>query len=151
MSVDRGHVTRNNAERTRLEALIKRCTDADLARPMPAGWTVAGVLGHVAFWDQRILTLIETWEKKGPAAVPPALDEKHVDWVNDAAKPMLLAVPPRKAAELTIAIAAAVDRKVEALSEDQIARNEAAGRPLNLDRAEHRREHLDEIEKVLRA
>jgi hypothetical protein len=117
---------------------------------MDAGWTVAGVLGHVAFWDQRIVTLIEAWETNGPAAVPPTLDGRDVDWVNDAAKPMLLAVPPRKAAELAVAIAEAVDRKVEALSDDQIARNAAAGHPLNLDRAEHRREHLDEIERALR-
>ena len=151
MSLDRGYVTRNNAERARLAALVKKWTDADLARPMPAGWTVAGVLGHVAFWDQRILELLARWEKNGPAAVPPALDEADVDWVNDAAKPMLLAVPPRKAAELTLAIAEAVDRKVETLTDDQIARNTAAGNPLNLDRAEHRKEHLNEIEAALKA
>jgi hypothetical protein len=28
-------------------------------RPMAAGWTVASVLGHVAFWDQRIIALID--------------------------------------------------------------------------------------------
>jgi hypothetical protein len=148
MSTDRGHVIRNDTERARLAALIRKWTDADLARPMPAGWTVAGVLGHLAFWDQRIVTLIEAWEKN-PAAAPPTLDEENVDWVNDAAKPMLLAVPPRKAAELTLAIAEAADRKVASLTEDQIARNAAAGTPLNLDRAEHRKEHLDEIEQVL--
>jgi hypothetical protein len=114
MSVDRGYVNRNNAERARLAALVKKWTDADLAHAMPAGWTVAGVLGHVAFWDQRILTLLDAWEKSGPAAVPPAIDEHDVDWVNDAAKPMLLAVAPRKAAELTLAIAEEVDRKVAA-------------------------------------
>jgi hypothetical protein len=150
MSSDRGYVTRNDTERARLAALIRKCSDADLARSMPAGWTVAGVLGHVAFWDQRIVTLLEAWEKN-PAALPPTLDEKNVDWVNDAAKPMLLAVPPRKAAELTLAIAETADRKVASLTDDQIARNAAAGHPLNLDRAVHRKEHLDEIEKALGA
>jgi len=24
---------------------------------MPAGWTVAGVLAHLVFWDQRIVVL----------------------------------------------------------------------------------------------
>jgi len=148
MSVDRGYIAHNNAERARLEALIRKWTDADLARAMPAGWTVAGVLGHLAFWDQRIVTLVEAWEKN-PAAAPPTLDEKNVDWVNDAAKPMFLAVPPRKAAELTLAIAEAADRKVASLTDDQIARNAAAGTPLNVDRAEHRREHLNDIEKML--
>ena len=59
MSVDRGVVDDNSKERTRLQALLTRLSDADLARPLPAGWTVAGVLGHLAFWDQRILVLLE--------------------------------------------------------------------------------------------
>jgi hypothetical protein len=149
MSVDRSHVSRNDAERSRLKALVARCSDADLVHPMPAGWTVAGVLGHLAFWDQRILELLQQWETKGIA--PNVEVEADVDWINDAGKPMLLAVPPRKAAELAVAIAEATDRKVEALSDDLIAKNVAAGSPLNLSRADHRREHLDDIERVLKA
>jgi hypothetical protein len=148
MSVDRSYVARNNAERARLKALVARASDADLARAMPAGWTVAGVLGHVAFWDQRILTLIDTWERTGTAPRP--YNQADVDWVNDAGKPFLLALPPRQAAEMAVAIAEAVDRKVEALSDDQVSKNAAAGMPMSLDRAEHRREHLDEIERLLK-
>ena len=148
MSVDRGFVERNTKERTRLQALITRLSDADLARPLPAGWTVAAVLAHVAFWDQRILVLLAEWEKTG--SPPPGIHEAHVDWVNDAAKPLALALAPRRAAEMTLAIAEAVDRKIETLSDDLIQRNAAAGRPLSFDRAEHRREHLDEIEAALR-
>jgi hypothetical protein len=40
------------------------------------------------------------------------------------------------------------DRRVEALSDQHIAANAAAGNPISLVRAEHRREHLDEIERV---
>jgi hypothetical protein len=47
-----------------------------------------------------------------------------------------------------VAIAEAVDRKVAALSYDFVAKNAAAGSPLNLLRAEHRKEHLDEIERL---
>jgi hypothetical protein len=148
MSTDRSYVKSNDTERARLKALIAKWSDADLAHPMPAGWTVAGVLGHLAFWDQRILELLEPWERAGTA--PPDIHESDVDWVNDAAKPMLLAVPPRAAAELTIAIAEAVDRRVAAVSDDLISRNIAAGSPLNFDRGIHRREHLDEIEKVVK-
>ena len=54
-----------------------------------------------------------------------------------------------EAARLAIATAEAVDRAVEGLSDAQVAANDAAGRPLNLFRAEHRREHLDEIEHAL--
>jgi Mycothiol maleylpyruvate isomerase N-terminal domain len=145
---DRGYVARNNAERDRLKALVARCSDADLARPMPAGWTVSGVLGHLAFWDQRILELLARWERSGVA--PNQQIEADVDWINDAGKPLLLAVPPRKAAELAVAIAEATDRKVETLPDDLVARNAAAGNPLNLSRADHRREHLDDIERALK-
>src|SRR5713101_3705373 len=141
MSVDRSYVARNDTERARLKALVAKASDADLARPMPAGWTVAGVLGHLAFWDQRILELLHQWEAKG--IVPRLEVEGDVDWINDAGKPFLLALPPRKAAEMAVAIAEAVDRKVASLSDDLITRNVAAGTPLNLTRAEHRGEHLD--------
>lgn len=148
MSVDRGFVDENSKARARLKALVARVSDADLARPMPAGWTVAGVLGHVAFWDQRTLVLLDAWEQTGAAA--PALRAEDVDWINDAGKPFLLALPPRQAAELAVSIAEAVDRKVETLSDDFVARIAAAGNPLSLRRAEHRREHLDDIEAALR-
>jgi len=150
MSADRTYIARNDAERARLRALVARLSDADLARPMPGGWTVAAVLAHLAFWDQRIMVLLERWEQS-PSAVPRLINEADVDWVNDAAKPHFLAMPPRRAAELAVAIAEAVDAKVAALPDDLLARNEAAGSPLLMTRAEHRREHLGEIEHVLGA
>ena len=77
-----------------------------------------------------------------PGRGPRAANNADVDWINDATKPLTLALPPRLAAELAVAIA-------EALPEEFLARNAAAGSPLNLLRAEHRREHLDEIEAAL--
>ena len=149
MTVDRSYVALNDAQRQRLSALVRRLSDAELGRALAAGWTVAGVLGHLAFWDQRILVLLERWEREGVSAVPPPLDHGAVDWINDATKPLLLALPPRRAAELAVAIAEAVDREVAGLPDELVARNAAAGNPVNLLRAEHRREHLDEIERTL--
>jgi DinB family protein len=143
MAIDRSYVSRNDAERARLTRLVARASDADLARAMPAGWTVAAILGHLAFWDQRILTLIDAWERGTP---PPSIREADVDWFNDSGKPFLLALPPRQVAELAVSIAAAVDRRVAALPDDLVTKNAAAGSPLSLDRAAHRKEHLDEIE-----
>jgi mycothiol maleylpyruvate isomerase-like protein len=148
MATDRSYVARNNAERARLKALVARASDADLAKPMPAGWTVAAVLGHLAFWDQRIITLLESWQ--GSSVTPPVYHEEDVDWINDAGKPFLLALPPRKAADLAVTIAESVDGMVEGVSDGLIEKNTAAGSPLNLDRSFHRKEHLDAIEKVLK-
>ncbi|HWM76749.1 MAG TPA: maleylpyruvate isomerase N-terminal domain-containing protein, partial [Methylomirabilota bacterium] len=149
MSVDRTYIAENDAERGRLRALVARLSDADLARPMPAGWTVAAILAHLAFWDQRILVLLEQWERS-PSKPPRIENEADTDWINDASKPLLLALAPRQAAELAVAIAETVDGKVAALPDDLVARNAAAGSPLNLLRAEHRAEHLREIEHLFR-
>jgi hypothetical protein len=148
MSVDRSYIARNDTERTRLRALVARLSDTDLARSLPAGWTVAGVLAHLAFWDQRALALLER-DLPSMSAAAPGLRDEDVDWINDAAKPLCLALAPRRAADLAVAIAEEVDRRVAALSEDFITRNAAAGGLVNLDRAEHRREHLKEIDQHL--
>ena len=151
MRVDRTFIAENDAERARLRALVTRLVDTDLARPMPAGWTIAAILAHLAFWDQRALLLLEQWEQSGLAPVPHGLNDTDVQWINDAAKPMFLALAPRAAADLAVAIAEAVDRKAAALTDDFVAKSTAADAPVRLLRAEHRREHLDEIEAALKA
>jgi hypothetical protein len=149
MATDRKYITLNNASRERLEAFVARCSDADLARATPAGWTVAAVLAHLAFWDERVRILFERWRTSG--VEPAAEEESDVDWINDSAKPMFLALPPRQAAEVALRIARAADHEVEALSDDMLNRNAAARVPLNVVRAMHRAQHLDEIEHLPRA
>ncbi|MCI0548666.1 MAG: maleylpyruvate isomerase N-terminal domain-containing protein [Candidatus Rokubacteria bacterium] len=149
MPVDRSYTAENDAERERLRALVRRLSDQNLGRPMEAGWTVAGVLAHIAFWDQRIVTLLDQWERRGPSWTPPIEEERDVDWINDATKPLCLALAPRVAAELALSIAETVDRRVAEASEAILEAN-ARGPFLNWRRAVHRREHLDEIEGALR-
>ena len=146
MAADRSYVAENDRERHRLEALVGKLDAAALGRAMPAGWTVAGVLAHLAFWDQRIVVLSEQL-KRGAALPVVALGD--VNWINDAAKPAQLALAPRRAATLAVEAARAADQAVEALPDDLLAKNAAAGSPIRLDRAAHRREHLDEIEQAL--
>jgi hypothetical protein len=146
MAADRSYIAVNDRERHRLEALVDKLDDAALSRAMPAGWTVAGLLGHLAFWDQRILALIELLKR---GATVPTENPIDVDWINDAAKPAQLALQPRRAATLAVETARATDQAVAHLSDELLARNAAGGGPINLLRAEHRREHLDEIEQML--
>jgi hypothetical protein len=146
VAVDRSYVNENAAELRRLRALVERLSDADLARPTPGGWTVAASLAHVAFWDQRILFWLDRWET---GQTPRPLDQADVDWINDAGKPLCLSLPPRVAARLTVEIAEEVDRRLAALPDERVAANKAAGEPLFLIRAHHRKTHLDEIERVL--
>jgi len=145
MAADRSYIAENDRERRRLEALVGKLDDAALSRTMLAGWTVAGVLAHLAFWDQRIVVLSELLKRAAPV---PTEDSTHVDWINDAAKPMQLALPPRRAATLAVDTARASDHAVATLPDELLAKNAAIGSPINLLRAEHRREHLDEIEQA---
>jgi hypothetical protein len=50
-------VEKNRAELERLRGLFERVSDGELRRPVKESWTVAGVLGHIAFWDGRPLFL----------------------------------------------------------------------------------------------
>jgi hypothetical protein len=115
-----------------------------LQHPLEAGWTAAGMLAHLAFWDQRALTLLRKWREEG---VGPSPIDTHV--VNEAMRPHCLAIPPRAAAELAVACAEAIDHELEALDPGFLAEVEARGTTVHLRRAEHRRLHLDEIERAL--
>jgi len=148
MAVDRTHEAKNDAERARLRALVARSSDADLARPMPGGWTVAGVLAHAATWDARAIYWIDTW---GPDGEPTIYEEENTEAVNASAKPLCLALRLREAADLAVRLADESDAKVQALSDAMLAKIQAKGPPpFNLARASHRKEHLDDIERVLR-
>jgi hypothetical protein len=149
MTVDRSHDVETDAERERMRALVARLSDAELARPMPGGWTVAAVLAHAAYWDARAIYWIDKW---GPDGEPTTYEPENVEAVNDAAKPLCLALRPRDAARLALRVAEEADRKVKALSDAMLAKIRAkGGPPFNLSRAIHRKEHLDDIERVLRS
>ena len=145
MTSDRSYITENDRERRRLEALVEKLDDRALSRPMPAGWTVAAVLAHLAFWDQRVIVFIDMLKR----GATPHESQEDVDWINDAAKPQQLALPPRRAAMLAVETARVTDHAVASLSDELLAKNTALEHPIYLLRARHRREHLDEIEKVL--
>jgi hypothetical protein len=146
--MDKSYIADNDAERERLNALIARLSDEELSRPMPAGWTVSGVLAHMAFWDAWALYFINKWEG---GIAPSEADHEPGDGncINDSAKPLCLALPPRRAAQLALELAEETDRRVAALSDELVARMLAIGPPFDLSRASHRREHLDEIERVV--
>ena len=145
MSEDRTYLAETDAERERMRLLIARSSDADLSRPMPAGWTVAAVLAHIAFWDARAIYWLDKW---GPDGEPSTYEPENVEAVNESAKPLCLALPPRDAAQLALRLADEADGKVRALSDAMLAKIRAAGGPpFNLSRAIHRKEHLDDIER----
>jgi hypothetical protein len=142
-------VEENARELDRLRALVERLTDEELGSPVDEHWTVAGVLGHIAFWDGRALVLAQKLESGRPFSSSDD-EPEDVDWINDAARPLIHAVVPREAAQLAVHIAEETDQKVASLPADRLFPNDATS-PLNALRATHRAEHLDQIESTLEA
>jgi hypothetical protein len=134
----------NASENAHLRRLVNQLSDADLLRPLEAGWTVAAVLGHMAFWDQRAITLIGKWQKEGVG--PSAID---TDVVNEATRLLCLAIEPHAAVELVVRLATEIDRVIAGLTPAMLEAILTNGTTVNLRRANHRRTHLGEIEKAL--
>ncbi|HLF27533.1 MAG TPA: DinB family protein [Anaerolineae bacterium] len=140
----------NTASRRRLETLVRRLSDEDLARATPSGWSIAALLAHLAFWDQRVLALLRRWKAEDIDSSP--ID---ADAVNDALKPLCLALDPRTAIELCVSSAAAVDAELETLTADRVEQIEEqiAANPFQFrfSRALHRNAHLNDIERLLQS
>jgi hypothetical protein len=147
MSEERSYVEANTRERERLRALVERLSEDELSISVNPEWTVAGVLGHIAFWDGRALVLGRKLERGEPFTEADA-EPEDVDWINDAARPLILAIPPGDLARLALRVAEETDRLVATLPPDRMWPAEPSS-PLNPVRAEHRGEHLDEIEAAL--
>jgi hypothetical protein len=153
MSDDRPYIEENARELDRMRALVERLDADDLQRQVNEFWTVAGVLGHIAFWDGRALALSEKLER-GLASGSEHLfssddnEPDEVDWSNDATRPLIHAVPPRQLARLALDIAAETDARVAALPPEHLWPRDIES-PLNAFRASHRGEHLNDIDAAL--
>ena len=150
MSIDRSFVEQNRRELDRLRSLVSRLSDEELSASVNEHWTVAGVLGHIAFWDERALFLTRKLVD-GTPFTPSDREPEDPDWINDASRRLIHAVPPRQLADLAMRVAEETDAAVAALSPELAARSYPADptSPLNTERADHRGEHLDEIEAAL--
>jgi sulfite reductase beta subunit-like hemoprotein len=147
MSSKRSYIEENTRERERLRSLVERLGEDQLRSSVNEHWTVAGVLGHIAFWDARALALADKLERGAPFS-PSDAEPEDVDWINDATRPLIHAIPPGEAAQLALTLAEETDRRVASLPPDRMLPNDPNS-PLNALRATHRAEHLDEIEAVL--
>jgi hypothetical protein len=143
MTLDRSFVELNRASTMRIRALAVRLSDEELQHPVGEHWTVAIVLAHLAFWDRRVLYVLDKTERDGKLFIP------EIDiFVNDLSLPLWAAIPPREAARIAIETAEALDKRLEgyspALLEEILHYNKRW-----VIRALHRGEHLDEAETAL--
>ena len=144
MPLDRSFVERNRASTERIRALAARLTDDELQQPVGQHWTVAIALAHLAFWDRRVMYVLDQTERDGALFIP------EIDiFVNDLSLPLWAAIPPREAARIAIETAEVLDRRLggfpAALLEEINTYNQRW-----VVRALHRNEHLDEVDAALR-
>ena len=147
MADDRSYIAANTRERERLRALVEKLRDDELTAPVNEYWTVAGVLGHIAYWDIRVLVLAEKIDRGEPWV--PADAEPDSDWLNDTTRVLIHAIAPREAAQLAMRIAEETDARVAKLPLERMAPRDPDS-PIYPGRGEHRAQHLNEIEAALR-
>jgi hypothetical protein len=144
---DRSYIVENARELERLRELVERLGDDELNVKVNEYWTIAGVFGHIAFWDARILALAAKL-KRGVPFTPSDTEPEDVDWISDASRPLIHAIPPRQAARLALRIAEETDAVVAALPVERTWPTDPVS-PIYAFRSSHRAEHLDEVEAAL--
>ena len=145
MDTTSDHVDRNREQLERLRRLVARLSDDDLRRELPDGWTIADALAHLAFYDRRAQILLERFVREGVFASP-----YDYETINAVLLHLTRRIPPPEIATEVLAAAEAADQAVAdtpaALVDDIRRLNQ-----VKLERAEHRRNHLDDIEALLGA
>ncbi|HWQ84547.1 MAG TPA: maleylpyruvate isomerase N-terminal domain-containing protein [Anaerolineales bacterium] len=143
MTLDPTYVEQNRLSTQRMRDIAARLSDAELLTPVGEHWTVAIVFAHLAFWDRRVMYVLDGTARDQKLFVP------EIDiFVNDLSLPLWAAIPPREAVRIGLETAADLDRRLEvydpALLEKIYAYN-----PRWVVRALHRSDHLDEAEAAL--
>ena len=134
----------NRLSRERIHALAERLNDEEMQTKVGEHWTVSIVFAHLAFWERRVMYVLDMTEKDGKLFIP------EIDiFVNDLSLPLWSAIPPREAARIAMEECAAVDKRLEeynpALLEEIFNYNKRW-----VIRALHRNEHLDEADGALK-
>jgi hypothetical protein len=144
MTFDASYNDQNRTSTERIRALIARLSEAEMQTKVGEHWTVAITLAHLAFWDRRVLHILDMTEREGK------LVDLEIDIVvNDLSLPLWAVIPPRDAARVCVEASEALDRRLEEfppqLLEDLYNHNKRW-----VVRALHRNEHLDEVDTGLK-
>jgi hypothetical protein len=141
--MDRSFVDLNRASTQRIRTMAERLSDEEMQTPVGEHWTVAIVMAHLAFWDRRVLYVLDRTQSAGSLFVP------QIDiLVNDLSLPLWAAIPPREAARLAIETAEECDKRLEQFP-PRLLEEIYAYNPRWVNRSLHRGEHLDEADAGL--
>jgi hypothetical protein len=138
-------IAQSNRQATeRLRKVVARLSRRELAVRLSNGWTVGGILAHVAFWDRQRLGLMRRW-----SAGDWCNGAYDGDLFNETMRPLLELIPPELTATAAVEAAEEVDAFLLTVPDDVIAAAVARSDAPNLDRGSHRAYHLDQIERAL--
>ena len=142
--MDRSYIELNHISKERMQTLAGRLTDEELLTRVGEHWTVGIVYAHIAWWDRRVMYVLDMTEKDSKLFIP------EIDiFVNDLSLPLWAAVPPREAVRIALETAKTLDKRLEeyspALLEEIYNYNKRW-----VVRALHRDEHLDEADAALK-
>jgi hypothetical protein len=144
MTIDRSFVDLNRASTERIRTLAARLSDEEMQTRVGEHWTVAIVFAHLAWWDRRVMYVLDMTEKDGKLFIP------EIDiFVNDLSLPLWAAIPPREAARIAIETAETLDQRLEEYSPQLLEQIYNYNKRWVI-RALHRGEHLDEADEGLR-
>ncbi len=144
MTLDASFVELNRASTDRIRTLVARLTDKEMQHPVGEHWTVGVALAHLAFWDRRVMYVLDMTERNGKLFIP------GIDIVvNDLSLPLWAAIPPREAGRIAMEAAESLDRRLEIYPATLLEEVNAYNKRWVV-RAFHRDEHLDEVDVALK-
>jgi len=145
MPLDPSYKEQNRASKERIYSLANRLSDEEMQTKVGEHWTVSIIFAHLAWWDRRVMYVLDMTERNGKLFIP------EIDiFVNDLSLPLWAAIPPRDAARIAIESCETLDKRLEeydpALLEEIYNYNKRW-----VVRALHRNEHLDEADAALKS
>ena len=144
MPLDPSYKELNRASNERIRALAGRLTDEEMQTKVGEHWTVSIVFAHLAWWDRRVMYVLDMTEKNGKLFIP------EIDiFVNDLSLPLWAVIPPREAARIAIESADTLDKRLEEYSPTLLEEIYNHNKRWVI-RALHRNEHLDEADAALK-
>ncbi len=146
MPVSAAFAESNRSQTERLRKIVGQLDAGKYALRLSNGWTIAGILAHLAFWDRQRLGLMQRW-----SAGKTASGAYDGEVFNQAMQPMLELIPGEQAARMAIQAAEETDAFLLQVSDEVVAAALARIDKPNLDRGSHRGYHLDQIEKALKS
>ena len=144
MTLDPSYIEENRASTERIRELAGRLTDEEMQTKVGEHWTVSIALAHLAWWDRRVMYVLDMTARDGKLFVP------EIDiFVNDLSLPLWAVIPPRDAARICIETSQMLDKQLEEFSPELLEEIFNYNKRWVV-RALHRNEHLDEVDTALK-